>query len=164
MTPRHIDAQVLCSSAPTMHSISGSQLLCSAAQGVFAAAQAMAPAVIFIDEADALASARASSGGSHAPSGGAASEASGRTVAALLASMDSLAGVKCASFDVHTAPFLLRWHSVLLRCMLGLFTTVRPSVTCIAQHPGILAIVAILADLCERWSSAICILPAVELL
>lgn len=64
-------------------------------QGVFAAARALAPAVILIDEADALASARVpadeSSSGHQA---GAAGEASARTVTALLTAMDSLQGAQ----------------------------------------------------------------------
>ena len=62
-------------------------------QGVFAAARSLSPAVILIDEADALASARApadeSSSGHHATAAG---EASARTVTALLTAMDSLQG------------------------------------------------------------------------
>ena len=59
-----------------------------------AAAQALAPAVVFIDEADALAASRGGADESSAH-GGTAGEASARTTAALLAAMDALQGV-CA--------------------------------------------------------------------
>jgi ATPase family associated with various cellular activities (AAA) len=60
--------------------------------GVFAAAAAAAPAVVFIDEVDAVAPARGGAGGDL----GAASDMSGRLVAALQTSMDALAGGHCA--------------------------------------------------------------------
>ena len=62
-------------------------------QGVFAAARALAPAVVFMDEVDALAPAReGGSGGSSsgtATSTSSASEASARLVTTLLTEMEA---------------------------------------------------------------------------
>ena len=54
-------------------------------QGVFAAARAAAPAVVFIDELDALAPARGGAGGIDA-----AGEMSARVVSSLLTAMDGV--------------------------------------------------------------------------
>ena len=58
--------------------------------GVFAAARAAAPAVVFLDEADAMAPARPHSAASGTGGGSsAAAEAAARLVATLLTEMDS---------------------------------------------------------------------------
>lgn len=65
--------------------------VCVAVAGIFTAARAMAPSVIFIDELDALAPARGraeGSGGGTAPEP--ADEMSGRIVTTLLTAMDGI--------------------------------------------------------------------------
>lgn len=67
---------------------------------MFAAARAAAPAVIFLDEADAVAPARsysAKSGGG-GDAGGAAADAAARLVATLLTEMDGGAAGGCPHF------------------------------------------------------------------
>jgi ATPase family associated with various cellular activities (AAA) len=60
-----------------------------AGQGVFAAARACAPSIIFIDELDVLAPSRGSQRGAFGPAAS-ATEASARIVSTLLQEMDGL--------------------------------------------------------------------------
>lgn len=60
-------------------------------RGIFAAAQALGPSVVFIDEIDALAPARDSAAGLAAASA-AATDMSSRVVTALLTLMDGVTG------------------------------------------------------------------------
>jgi len=77
------------------------------AAGVFAAARAAAPAVIFLDEADALAPARAQSAASGTGGGavgGAAADAAARLVATLLTEMDGGAAGVFMCFPLPAEP------------------------------------------------------------
>ena len=70
-------------------------LMRTGVQAVFAAAKKLSPAVVLIDEADALGATRSSEkSGLH---GGAAEGAAARVVASLLSAMDSLQGVPSCS-------------------------------------------------------------------
>jgi SpoVK/Ycf46/Vps4 family AAA+-type ATPase len=64
-------------------------------QGIFAAARAAAPSMIFIDELDALAPARSSG---HGGPGTPADQMAGRIVSALLNAMDTSTGVVQQSY------------------------------------------------------------------